>query len=152
LVVTGCDEATGEATVEVVHEALIRGWERLREWMEKERDFRIWQEGLRAAMRQWVASGKDNGVLLRGKPLAEAENWLQQREEDLQAEQDYIRASLARRQQEIEEQDYQKQQLELLRWVKSMPSAAMQKNSLINIKSLMLNREFTGRYLTTTVE
>ena len=113
LVVTGCDEATGEPTVEVVHEALIRGWERLREWMEKERDFRIWQEGLRAAMRQWEASGKDNGVLLRGKPLAEAENWLQQREEDFPGEQDYIRASLALRQQEIEEQNYQKQQLEL---------------------------------------
>ena len=33
LLVTGRDEATGQETVEVSHEALIRQWERLRGWL-----------------------------------------------------------------------------------------------------------------------
>ncbi|MGD2079202.1 MAG: serine/threonine-protein kinase, partial [Chloroflexota bacterium] len=41
LVVTG-RAADGQKTVEVVHEALIRGWGRLREWMNSERTFRAW--------------------------------------------------------------------------------------------------------------
>ena len=72
LVVTGRD-AAGQETVEVVHEALIRSWQRLRDWIEEDRAFRVWQEGLRAAMRQWQASDQDAGGLLRGAPLVTAE-------------------------------------------------------------------------------
>jgi WD40 repeat protein len=91
LVVTGHDEATGEETVEVVHEALIEGWDRLRGWMERDREFRAWQEQLRAAQRQWEASGRDEGALLRGVRLAKAEDWLGRRAEDLgEAERAYV--------------------------------------------------------------
>jgi hypothetical protein len=79
LVVSSRDEAAGEETVEIVHEALIGGWERLRLWIEVDRSFRIWQERLRASLRQWEASRRDEGALLRGAPLAEAEGWLQSR-------------------------------------------------------------------------
>ena len=98
LVVTGRD-AAGNETVEVVHEALIRSWDQLRRWMEADRSFRAWQERLRAALYQWGATDQDEGALLRGLPLAEAENWLRQREVDLsRSEQAYIEASLAARQ------------------------------------------------------
>ncbi|NEQ24751.1 MAG: hypothetical protein F6K28_37745 [Microcoleus sp. SIO2G3] len=40
LVVTGYDEATGNETVEIVHEALIQKWGHLRQWLELDRDFR----------------------------------------------------------------------------------------------------------------
>jgi WD40 repeat protein/DNA-binding SARP family transcriptional activator len=94
LVVTGLDVA-GQQVAEVVHEALIRRWARLREWMDAARVFRMWQEGLRAAIRQWEESDRDEGALLRGAPLAAAEGWLAEREEDLgQAEADFIRASI----------------------------------------------------------
>jgi WD40 repeat protein len=76
LVVSSRDEALGEETVEIVHEALIAGWERLNLWIELDRNFRTWQERLRASLRQWEASGRDEGALLRGVPLAEAEGWL----------------------------------------------------------------------------
>jgi hypothetical protein len=79
LVVSSRDEVAGEETVEIVHEALIGGWERLNHWIEVDRSFRTWQERLRASRRQWEASGKDVGALLRGAPLAEAEGWLQSR-------------------------------------------------------------------------
>ncbi|AFY31916.1 CHAT domain-containing protein [Calothrix sp. PCC 7507] len=79
LVVTNWDELRNEETVEVVHEALIRHWGRLRGWMQENRKFRIWQQGLMVALQQWVESGKDEGALLRGATLAVAEDWLQQR-------------------------------------------------------------------------
>jgi sugar lactone lactonase YvrE len=65
--------------------------------VEADRDFRAWQERLRAALEQFEASGRDPGALLRGMPLAEAEGWLTERAADLgPAEQEYIRASRAR--------------------------------------------------------
>ncbi len=90
LVVTGLDES-GSETVEVVHEALIRSWGQLQEWMDADREFRRWQEGLRAARRAWEESGRDDGALLRGAPLVNAEEWRESRADELsQAEIEYI--------------------------------------------------------------
>ncbi len=115
LVVTGRDPA-GFESVEIVHEALIRGWGRLRGWMAEGRAFRIWQERLRASLRQWEASQRDEGALLRGVPLAEAENWFQEHGEDLgEPERAYIQASLDLQQQRIAEQVLQRQARERLR-------------------------------------
>ncbi len=93
LVVTGRD-SSGVETIEVAHEALIRGWQRLQEWMQADRVFREWQERVRAALRQWERSGRDEGALLRGAPLAEAEAWLRERGGEIsQQERDYIETS-----------------------------------------------------------
>ncbi|RUT00843.1 hypothetical protein DSM106972_072520 [Dulcicalothrix desertica PCC 7102] len=100
LVVTGRDEKTGLDTVEVVHEALIRSWEKLHQWMQQDRDFRRWQEQLRAAMRTWESSF-DEGALLRGKPLADAEYWQRQRFLELSAlERSFIGLSVEFRERE----------------------------------------------------
>ncbi len=94
LIVTGQD-ATGKELVEVVHEALIRHWGQLRAWMDADRAFRIWQERLRTALRQWEASDRDEGALLRGALLAQAERWLTERETELSAaENAFIRVSV----------------------------------------------------------
>jgi hypothetical protein len=101
LVVTGRDEASQEETAEIVHEALIREWDRLRQWTNEEREFRQWQERLRAAMRQWEVIKRDSGALLRGGLLAEAERWLGYRGEELaEAERDYILTSIGMQEQE----------------------------------------------------
>ena len=89
LVVTG-RTADGRKTVEVVHEALIRGWGQLRGWMEEDRAFRAWQERLRAALRQWQMSDLDSDALLRGTLLAEAEGWLAERGSFLNREERYF--------------------------------------------------------------
>jgi WD40 repeat protein len=95
LVVTGRDSGTGEKTVEVVHEALIQRWGRLREWLLSDRIFRTWQERLRASRRGWEDSKCDEGALLRGALLAEAERWLIERGEDLaQVDREYIERSI----------------------------------------------------------
>lgn len=76
LVVTGQSDATGEETVEMAHEALIRAWEPLRHWMDSARKFRIWQEELRFEVRQWKNCNKDESALLRGSVLLEAKKWI----------------------------------------------------------------------------
>lgn len=110
LVVSNRDDAAGEETVEIVHEALIGGWERLRLWIELDRTFRTWQERLRASLRQWETSDRDEGALLRGAPLAEAEGWLQSRPVEVSpAERVFIQLSLALRDRERKEQERRRQ-------------------------------------------
>jgi WD40 repeat protein/DNA-binding SARP family transcriptional activator len=107
LVVTGRD-AAGIETVEVVHEALIQGWGQLRDWMEADRAFRTWQERLRAAVRQWEATGQDEGALLRGAPLAEAEGWLAERGGELsEADWAFIQTGMALRERRAVEREAQ---------------------------------------------
>ena len=94
LVVTGRNEE-GFETVELVHEAMIKGWGRFRGWIDADRSFRVWQEGLRAVIRGWQSNDMDDGALLRGAPLAQAEEWLDERHTDLsEIEIDFIQVSL----------------------------------------------------------
>ncbi len=101
LVVTNRNAAAQE-TVEIVHEALIRNWGSLRQWMNVDRSFRAWQEQLRSAMHQWEKTQRDEGALLRGAALAEAEQKLKQRQDDdlAQGEQYFIKESVKLRNRE----------------------------------------------------
>ena len=93
LVVTGRQE--DEDTVEVVHEALIREWGTLREWINANRQFRTWQERLKVALREWKNNTHDSGALLRGVPLNVAAEWLRKRAGEMtQEERDFIEVSV----------------------------------------------------------
>lgn len=62
----------GEEGIEVAHEALIREWKTLREWIDADRQvLRIHQELSRDA-RRWVEGGKSEEDLWRGTRLARA--------------------------------------------------------------------------------
>ncbi len=101
LVVTGRD-AQGQETVEVVHEALLRHWQPLRQWMEQDRQFRVWQNRLRQALQEWQEQGSHEEGLLHGARLAEAEERLKHRVAELtQSEQEYIKASIVLHEREI---------------------------------------------------
>jgi hypothetical protein len=105
LVVTGRREQ--EDTVEVVHEALIREWGTLRDWMNANRQFRTWQERLKVALRQWKDDNHDSGALLRGVPLTVAEDWLHKRAEEMtQEERDFIAVSGQQRDREKLQRDH----------------------------------------------
>ncbi len=54
------------AMVEVVHEALIRHWPMLREWIDADLEFLMWRERLRKAMERWEGCNQNEGALLRG--------------------------------------------------------------------------------------
>jgi WD40 repeat protein/class 3 adenylate cyclase len=98
LVVTRHHEDRGEDTAEVVHEALIREWQRLRDWIETDREFLVWRQRLAEAQREWHGRGRDDGFLLREAPLVVAGAWLRGRGEELaEADRAFIRASEAQR-------------------------------------------------------
>jgi energy-coupling factor transporter ATP-binding protein EcfA2 len=100
LLVTG-GEALERATAEVSHEALIRGWERLGRWLDEERAFGLWREKLAWVRRNWEETERDEGALLRGAPLSEAEIWFTERGSEINsAERNFIEKSLAYREEE----------------------------------------------------
>ena len=64
-----------ESTVEVAHEALIRRWPRLREWIDEDRAGLVQKRRVVQAAQQWLVAGRDESLLLRGLQLAMAEEW-----------------------------------------------------------------------------
>ena len=69
------DDTTRSSTVEVAHEALIRRWERLREWLRESRnDIRLERELLNAA-HDWESADKDKSYLMQGNRLLTFEEW-----------------------------------------------------------------------------
>ncbi|MBX3331145.1 MAG: SUMF1/EgtB/PvdO family nonheme iron enzyme [Nitrospira sp.] len=84
----------GEETVEVSHEALIRQWQRLQGWLNEDREFLLWRERLRGRVNEWQHNTQDEGTLLRGALLVEAQRRLSQKADMLtDEEKDYIRHS-----------------------------------------------------------
>ncbi len=65
----------GEDTVEVAHEALIREWPRLREWLNQDRAGLRLHRQLTEAAQEWERLQRDEGVLYRGVRLAQAAEW-----------------------------------------------------------------------------
>jgi WD40 repeat protein len=94
LVVTNASSA--RQTVEVVHEALIRHWPKLVDWINRDRAFQSWLRQIEAGIELWSANPDDEGPLLRGGMLAQALEWLARRRDDLSPkERAYIEASVA---------------------------------------------------------
>jgi WD40 repeat protein/class 3 adenylate cyclase len=67
------DPITKGPTVEVAHEALIRSWERLREWLDESRADLRTQRQLMAEAGEWERSNKDRSYLSTGARLAQFE-------------------------------------------------------------------------------
>ena len=64
-----------EGNVEVAHEALLREWPRLREWIEEDVEGRRLRRHITQAATEWAAAGRDRGELYRGARLAAALDW-----------------------------------------------------------------------------
>lgn len=95
LLVIGHDGTAGEQTVEVAHEALIRGWTRLREWLYEDGEFLLWRRRLKAALELRDSASGDESALFQGNALREAEGWLRRREDVLGPEEaEFIRRSV----------------------------------------------------------
>jgi hypothetical protein len=67
------DPVTGESTVEVAHEALIRNWDHLQEWLEASRGDLRTQRQLMSAQGEWAMSGRDASFLASGARLTQFE-------------------------------------------------------------------------------
>lgn len=97
LLVLDRSEATEANVVEVAHEALIRGWTRLSEHIDQERDFLLWRQRFTLLLEEWQRADKDKSSLLRGHALKEARRWERQRSEQFsELEQRFIKNSKRR--------------------------------------------------------
>ena len=61
--------------VEVAHEALIRGWTQLRQWIDADRAGLRVRHQLTEAAREWTEHARDVGFLFQGTRLAGAREW-----------------------------------------------------------------------------
>ena len=96
LVVMGERATDGRIVAEVAHEAFLRAWPRLAQWLREERDFLIFKGEAERADRRWRQMGQSDKALLTGLDLARAEEWLPKRAEDLSAEvTSYVQRSIA---------------------------------------------------------
>src|SRR5208282_3673953 len=94
LLVTGDETGTGTISVEVAHEVLIRNWERLRSWLNEDREFLLWRQRLSGLFGEWDRALESDEALLRGPLLIEAQKWFDQRSQDLSdQERKFISAS-----------------------------------------------------------
>ena len=99
-----------EDSAEVAHEALIREWQRLHEWLTDDREGLRTHRHLTDAAREWQALGRDAGALYRGARLAQASEWALPNEARLnELERAFLDASLAQEQHEAREREAQRQ-------------------------------------------
>ncbi|MDF1596527.1 MAG: BMP family ABC transporter substrate-binding protein [Acidimicrobiia bacterium] len=69
------DPLTGAPTLEVAHEALLREWDRLREWIDSSRDDLRRHGAFAAAVDEWVSADRQVDYLLSGNRLEQYEQW-----------------------------------------------------------------------------
>ena len=89
--------ASRGAYAEVAHEAIFWRWDKLRAWIAQEREFLAWKSELEGARRRWEGAPQTSrdDALLMGLALAQAQDWLAKRAEDLpSADRDFIGESL----------------------------------------------------------
>jgi DNA-binding SARP family transcriptional activator/WD40 repeat protein len=74
LLVTDTHPVTREPVIEVAHEALLREWPRLVEWIDQDRDTIRLRRALHTAAHDWDAHGRDDAMVYRGSRLAAAQD------------------------------------------------------------------------------
>jgi WD40 repeat protein len=111
------DPITREPTVEVAHEALLRTWGRVREWLDGSRaDLRV-QRQLAAAAAEWARAAQEASYLARGTRLVQFEALAATGDVALtDEERTYLTASVAARErQTAAEHERQARELDLAR-------------------------------------
>lgn len=92
------DPGTHTPTVEVAHEAILRAWERLRNWLNESRDEIKSQRQLSAMAAEWRESKQDSSFLALGVRLEQFEKWVADSKLALTGgERAYLDASVAHR-------------------------------------------------------
>ena len=98
LLVSAHDAGAGGEMLEIAHEALIRSWRRLRDWVDADRELLRVRERVVAAARQWSTEGRPEDRLLSpGIALEEARALLQAQRSELETGAvEFIEASIRR--------------------------------------------------------
>ena len=94
LTIRGGGPDDDEPIIDVTHEAILRGWSRLRSWLEQDFEYQLWKKRLRDGRQDWEDNLRHPDYLLRGAQLEQAEQWSVERQDDLsQVELEFLEAS-----------------------------------------------------------
>jgi WD40 repeat protein/transcriptional regulator with XRE-family HTH domain len=101
---------TGEDTVEVAHEALIREWPRLRAWLEDNREGLRLHRQLADTAWEWNALHREPEMLYRGARLTQAQDWAATHNDEMNPlEREFLNASVLGAEREAAEREAQRQ-------------------------------------------
>ena len=125
------DPITRNPTIEVAHEALLREWTRLREWLNESRSDVRTQRQLHHAVQEWHHAQRDASFLMAGSRLEQFEGWSSNTTIALtQDERAFLSASIAERdRRELEEQARQGRELQA-----AQKLAETERQALINLR------------------
>lgn len=94
LITTGTMEPGDTRVVEVAHEALIREWPTLRDWLNQNREGLILHRQLTEDSNEWLKLGRDSGSLYRGMKLKKMQDWVKTNSDLISlSEQEFLDAS-----------------------------------------------------------
>lgn len=98
LVIVGRNESTNSETVELVHEALIRSWPQLSQWLVDDAPNLRTQQSLAEAVQIWERFDRSPELLYSGRRLRAIVDWNQTRQGTLTTrETEFLRLSIATR-------------------------------------------------------
>ena len=99
-----------EDSAEVAHEALIREWQRLHEWLTNDRDGLRLHRHLTDSAHEWERRGHDASELYRGARLAQAQEWAEGNQGRLnESERVFLAASVEQEHHDALEREVQRQ-------------------------------------------
>ncbi len=94
-----------DGSVEVAHEALLREWPRMREWLQEESESRRLETHVRQAAREWDDGRRDPADLYRGPRLSAVLDWQATHAADLSPlEEEFVEASRVAGERHLDEQ------------------------------------------------
>jgi WD40 repeat protein len=125
---------TDQDVAEVAHEALIREWPTLRNWLEENREGLRLHRHLTVTAQEWDASQRDYSMLYRGARLAQAIEWADEHGDDLnQLERSFLEESQSFVEREVAEREAQRQrELESAQKLAETEKARAEEQSLSN--------------------
>lgn len=72
-----------DTNIQIAHEALLRTWPRLHEWIEESRDDLRMRQRISRVAAEWNAENRDSDLLYRGTPLLSALEWADKNSDQL---------------------------------------------------------------------
>ena len=94
-----------DSAVEVAHEALLREWPRLQEWLTEDAQGRELREHLTQSAKRWEGADRDDAELYRGARLSATLDWAAGRRQELnELEREFLAASRAESERELAHQ------------------------------------------------
>src|SRR5262245_55451979 len=102
-----------ERFVDVSHEALIRGWPRLRGWLDEDRAGLRLHHRITEAAQEWQRSNRDSDLHYRGARLVQAHEWRERHGPELNPlEREFLDESIALKHR-LEQEEKERREREL---------------------------------------